>query len=420
MMVLILGVGLNLPAWAASNPESHRILYLGDSMSMGAFGRTFDSSLREKELEVYTHVAGGASPYYWLRRYEPISCSIGYWEKTPSSERRVGYVRAVPKVEDLIDSYTPDIVVVQTGVNLYATLRSKRRTAAENVEVVKELLNDMCRAVHRTGAYSYWITPPASHPNRYSSDLQAELTQIMKSVVGESGGTVFESARVTSWTAPYPAESDGIHYGPVEAREWAEGVAGDFTRFLETIETKPVTPVATPIRATPIALSPRDPSVDDEASDKDDPAEDPEDSPPAATAEPGQMEDEVSSDPPEETGTVGASDEAQTASDEITVKIVLKKKSEISHLNEVTYDNAFGLYEYDVVEVSEGNYPFKKVRVAHMVVLHKEFTGATRFEIGKTYSLTLVKQSRYPSLERVQLVDALPMDLDLPVYICKF
>ncbi|MEM1297300.1 MAG: hypothetical protein AAGH89_18190, partial [Verrucomicrobiota bacterium] len=205
-----------------------KVLYLGDSLSMGAFGRTLDANMRSEKLEVYTYVAGGASPYYWLSRYEPISCSIGYWEKTPTLEKRVGYIREVPKVESLLDSYKPDVVVVQTGVNLYATLRSKRREKADNIKVVETLIMDMCRAVHSKGAHSYWITPPESHPKRFPSDLQQELTKIMKRVVGGLGGKVFESAEVTHWTAEYPSGSDGIHYGPDQSIDWASKVTVDF------------------------------------------------------------------------------------------------------------------------------------------------------------------------------------------------
>src|SRR5690606_35289598 len=94
-----------------------KILYLGDSLSIGAFGQTFDAALRSTGFQVHTVVAGGASPYYWLKRYQPLPCTIGFWEKSGASERRVGYVRAVPKLEDLMSEAKPSVVVVQTGIN---------------------------------------------------------------------------------------------------------------------------------------------------------------------------------------------------------------------------------------------------------------------------------------------------------------
>ncbi|MEM7010466.1 MAG: hypothetical protein AAF585_03180, partial [Verrucomicrobiota bacterium] len=142
-----------------------------------------------------------------------------------------------------------------------------------------------------------------------------------------------------------------------------------------------------------------------------------EDSPPHPEPEPAAAEAETE----EESKTVGAPRrEPQETSEEIMVELVLKSKSKIENLNEVSYNNEFGLYEYEVKKVSKGEYPYDTVRVAHMLVLHKKFTGANRFEEGKTYYLTLVKRSKYPRLEQVQLFDDLPMDLDLPIYICKF
>ena len=99
-------------------------------MSIGEFGRTFDQSLRDAGFEVYTSVAGGGTPYYWLSDYPPVSIDIAYWERTPNSQRRLPSIGAVPKVESLMAKWEPDVVVVQTGTNLYAPLRSKKRTKA--------------------------------------------------------------------------------------------------------------------------------------------------------------------------------------------------------------------------------------------------------------------------------------------------
>ncbi|MDF1849491.1 MAG: hypothetical protein P1U85_01565 [Verrucomicrobiales bacterium] len=135
--------------------KSSRVLYLGDSLSIGAFGKTFDQSLRSSGFEVHTVVAGGASPYYWLKNYQSLPCTIGFWEKSPSIERRVGYVRAVPKIEDLLETHQPQVVVVQTGINLYATLRSKRRAKEDNVAEVTSLIEQMCYSIAQAGATSY-------------------------------------------------------------------------------------------------------------------------------------------------------------------------------------------------------------------------------------------------------------------------
>ncbi|MFT5853000.1 MAG: hypothetical protein ACI8XO_000240, partial [Verrucomicrobiales bacterium] len=211
-------------------PRKKRILYLGDSMSMGAFGQTFDEEMRGSGLDVYTFVAGGATPYYWLSRYSTITGPIGYWEKTPFKEHRQSVVKAVPKVEKLLERYDPDIVVVQTGTNLYSTLRSKRRSKENNVKEVEGLLNHMVEAVTQGGRKCYWITPPKAHVGRYPAELQSELARLTKRVVGREA-RVFDSRFVTEYTDAYPT-NDGIHYGPTEAKDWAMLVAKDFRQFI--------------------------------------------------------------------------------------------------------------------------------------------------------------------------------------------
>ncbi len=462
------------PAFAA---QDSRVLYLGDSFSMGAFGYTMDSRLRDAGFQVYTVVAGGATPYYWLKNYPNISCSIGFWKKTPTTEQRLGYVKAVPKIEDLITEYSPEIVVVQTGVNLYAALRSKRRPKEENVQEVRSLIDQMCRVVSENGAQSYWILPPNSHPERYPADLQRELADLMKGVVSEYNGAVFESQKFTHFTDPYP-ETDGIHYGPEEAQQWAEKVATDFEVFSNLERTyaarmpsgKPIRAVPVKLPAGPVSESSSHSSSVAVAANNNKTAEEenntrlrnmlvlkarPVEEPPAAEAE---AEAKAEADPaaakveevaqnvggtevmPETAnGVAGAAEEnAPPAAEapatvaiedgvwrpdsnaEVELRLKLAEKSEVKHLNDVPYKNAMGVFEYEVMEVSDGEYPHDRIRVAHMVVMERETTAPTRFKIGSTFSLRLVPLAKYPRLQQIYMIDDLRPNFELPIYVCTF
>ena len=200
-----------------------RVLFLGDSFSVGAFGRTFDQALRNAGFEVYTSVAGGGSPYYWLSAYPPVSIDITYWERTPSSQRRLRSISAVPKLETLMAKWQPDIVVVQTGTNLYASLRSSRRSKEANVREVESLVSKMGRAISAGGARCFWITPPSASTNTYPQELQDEMLAITRRAVSPYG-RIFDSYAVTE----RPTGSDGIHLGPSKARAWAQRAASDF------------------------------------------------------------------------------------------------------------------------------------------------------------------------------------------------
>ncbi len=362
---------------AAIDPGKPRVLYLGDSMSIGTFGQSLDTSLRSSGFDVYTVVAGGATPYYWLKNYQALPCTIGFWEKSSTTERRVGYVRAVPKLEDLLIASKPDVVVVQTGINLYATLRSKRRSKEENVGEVRSLIEQMCDSIARGGAISYWVLPPHSHEERYSLELQRELADLMRSAVKKYEGVVFESQKVTHFVDPYPA-TDGIHYGPEEARGWAGKVSEHFNEFMKVA---PKEAPALIVKAIPLQSSAPQKAIN--------PLE-------VATGEP-----------------------SATLPDEVDLKIRLLEKSEIANPAELDYANALGVYEYQVVSDRRGNYPYDRIRIAQGIVFGRKLTGAAKAEIGSERDLVLVPLSTYSSLSTWQLIDELRPNFEMPLYTPK-
>ncbi len=173
--IAISAVGISFGVYVHAASKISRILHLGDSLSIGAFGKTLNHSMRSSGFLAHTVVAGGASPYCWRKNYQVHPCTIGFWEKSPSAERLLGYVMAVPKLEDLIAGHKPNVVVVQTGINLYATLRSKRRTKEENVAEVRSLIGQISYAIAKAGATSYWVLPPHSHEKKCTSDTKREI-----------------------------------------------------------------------------------------------------------------------------------------------------------------------------------------------------------------------------------------------------
>ncbi|MBL9156231.1 MAG: SGNH/GDSL hydrolase family protein [Verrucomicrobiales bacterium] len=353
--------------------DRSRVLFLGDSLSIGAFGQTFDSALRSSGFQVHTVVAGGATPYYWLKSYQTLPCTIGFWEKSEVSERRVGYVRAVPKLEDLMADAKPNVVVVQTGINLYATLRSKRRPKEDNVAEVRSLIDQMCYAIADAGAISYWVLPPHSHEERYTKELQDELASIMREVVTKYEGTVFESQKVTKFVDPYPA-TDGIHYGPAEARGWAEKVSSHFNAFMKV--APPATTKAI-VRAVPLQS------------------------------------------PPKERFSDSGTGEHQDLPDEVALRIKLETKSGIGNASELAYANALGLYEYQVVKDLRGNYPFDKIRIAQGIIFNRKLTGAAKAEVGSETELVLVPFTKYKNLSSWQMFDDLRPNFEIPIYTPK-
>lgn len=347
-----------------------RVLYLGDSLSYGAFGMTLDKSLRAAGCPVYTMVSGGATPYYWLADFANVSADAGHWVKTPEKETRARTSRRVPKVETLMTEFKPDVVVVQTGTNLYAVLRDKRKNPDERVRAVRYLIERMCRVIHDRGARVYWISPPDSHPGKYPRELQERMRGLLKECVVKYG-QVYDSHAVTKYKDPYPA-NDGIHYGKEDSTKWALAVAGDLVPWLT-------------------AGSRDDGIVAD------------------VTGAPMELDGK-------EAETVRRGVPVDKPSNALVVEAVLSEKTPMP--GRTDYRHALGLYEYQVTRVISGECPEDRVRVAHLIVVNRKACPESDRVPGDKATLELVPLATYPNLEKLDLFDEL-RESALPVYTVR-
>lgn len=342
-----------------------KVLYLGDSLSFGAFGTTLDKQLRQSGCEVYTMVTGGATPYYWLSDFAAVSGEAGHWVKQNGYERRLRRTRTVPKIEPLIKKFHPDAAVIQTGTNLYAALRDKKKSPAERVRTVEYLVDRMCRVLGDANCRIYWITPPDSHIEKYPRALQEQMREIMKRV-GSRHGRVFDSYAVTKYTDPFPQE-DGIHYGPEQATEWARRVARDAIPWIS--KKNEDTALASPVP------SPEDPLPDE---------------------------------------TIRKALPVLNSANTVRVEAVLKEKTPFLNPRSAPYRNAVAFYEYEVVKVIEGDNPGQVIRVAHVVMRNNQLRPEIDWEPGRHEVLTLVPLASYPDTEKLETLDELP-EANLPI-----
>lgn len=351
-----------LTTWMAPPAQAgSRVLYLGDSLSFGAFGATLDKQLRQSGCEVETMVTGGATPYYWLSDFETVSGDAGHWVKREGYERRLRRTRAVPKIEPILQKFHPEVAVVQTGTNLYATLRDKKKTPAERVKAVEYAVDRLCRVLTAEKCRVYWITPPDSHVGKYPRELQEQMREIIKRVAGRQG-RVFDSYAVTRYTDPYPQE-DGIHYGPEQATDWARRVARDAIAWIHQGDSSPIT---------------------------------------------------IAPDAPLTEETVRKALPVISDNNTVRVEAVLKEKTPFLHPENSTYRNALACYEYEVVKVLEGHYTGPKLRVAHLVLRNNQLRPELDWLPGRRETLTLVPLATYPDTEKLETLDELP-EADLPI-----
>lgn len=358
-----------------------RLLLLGDSHCLGPFGETLDRSLRAEGFELSTYACSAGGPYFWLEKHQSIAASLGAWEKTASSERREDVSVSAPKVEALLRQSRPEVVVVQAGLELYPALRLG---TAETRAHVRRVVDEFCRSIAEAKAWTYWVLPPRAHPKRVPPALQGDLADLIREIVERYGGGVFDSGAVTDWSVPYPVLSDGLHYGVVEARQWAEAVLSGFQAYRRSLLGRDGPPLPSRVEPAPEELEP-------------------------GLRPPGAVRARV-------IASLGSAE----ASDELQVKVVLRRKTSMEDSLAVEGGNAFGMFEYEVEKVYQGAYAGERLRVAHLLLLNAQLTMPNRFEVGREYYLSLIRMEKYPSLDTIPLVSQLEPDANLPVYICRF
>jgi len=117
--------------------EGVNVLILGDSLALCGFGKRLDERFRESPLTkaTFTYLACGTNPLSWIkdRPYTNIKTHCGFvsMESLGGGMMREvndvygqtrGHVTGshpVPKLEDLLAKLQPDILIMQTGTNLF-------------------------------------------------------------------------------------------------------------------------------------------------------------------------------------------------------------------------------------------------------------------------------------------------------------
>lgn len=161
----------------ASPTAPGSVLILGDSMALCGFGPHLDRLFRSAGVAaVNTYMACGTHPLSWtlLKSYAKAQSRCGFWKIESGAEGPVefkdiyGMGRGrrparypVPKIEHLLPSVRPDVMIVQLGNNLFDLLKGREKAGNGGVlePFVAPFLNIVSQAnppVRRL----YWVTPP--------------------------------------------------------------------------------------------------------------------------------------------------------------------------------------------------------------------------------------------------------------------
>ncbi len=349
-----LTVQLRKTAITAESAKGLSVLVLGDSLALCGFGQRLDSRFRKSPQfkSVNTYMTCGTVPLSWLRNggYTNAKTCCGYF--TIESDEDGGPIivddtygnkrgskpkaHPVPKIEDLLEHVKPDILVIQTGTNLFDLFTDGKSINPERHDkALKSHIVPFMREVlktHTSLRKIYWIGSPTS--GRVSGDIQEFVFERCVKFTAPAT-TVIDSRTLVTY--PFTGlQRDHEHFGGADMNRWADRV---FERVMGDLTFHALPPVIT-------AQIPE------------------EEKPPVAKA--------------------AADDKALVVKARLTFKSRPLRPEQFA-----PYHESSVAFTYDVVKVIKGEYQEKQIVVMHPSHFNSQPQALGKYKIGETYELRL-------------------------------
>lgn len=209
---------------AAQKEITERVLYIGDSLSVGTFGELISDYLVKNygRPNVAFYASCGSSPENWLSGEPVFETKCGYRQMTPSQPLIYGdpMRHRTPKIEALLREHKPTIVMVQQGTNWM-----DRSLSDDNI---RNTLDRFIDAIHsNANCKIYWIAPPDSSRFR---NVEGRIYKLIQQH-HRRGDYVIPSHRITHYVRGKTG-GDGVHYSSEAATQWAQKVIPIFDSIM--------------------------------------------------------------------------------------------------------------------------------------------------------------------------------------------
>lgn len=201
-----------------------RILMIGDSLSVGAFGEAVQTHLaiRFGPQNVAAYASCGSSPEHWLASEPPWYTKCGYRESTPDRppvyrdfvNGKSPRATLTPKVEALVRRFRPTVVIVQLGTNWMDRNLSDAQISGFAHRFINAARAPTVRQV-------IWIAPPDSSAMPRSA--QTRIHRLIQQAAARHRVDVIDSRQLTRYVRGQTG-GDGVHYNSESSRAWADRV----------------------------------------------------------------------------------------------------------------------------------------------------------------------------------------------------
>jgi hypothetical protein len=331
------------------------VIVLGDSMSLGGFGKQLDKKFRNSSGfgTVNTYMACGSNPLSWMtiKPYSNASTHCGYWSiesnesakprelkdvKTPDRDNSPD-VHTIPKIEKLLLEKKPQVLIIQSGNNFFSffedgeTINEEyhNETIAAHLKPMVDFLTSEETSLRKV----FWITPPqAGSVTEKVQDFVFSRIKLECSKVA----TIIDSRRLTKF--PYEQMgADKEHFWGKDAEQWAEKV---YELVIEELFAEPI-----------MALPPVNKKV------------------------------EISRPNP-----------SRSIAEPIRVKATLKFTTKLPPPESFApYQELLISQQYEIQEVISGSYSAKSIMVLHPAYIKLKKQTIKQNVVGETYEIEVLK-----------------------------
>jgi hypothetical protein len=341
----------------ANLPASLTVLILGDSLSLCGFGESLDKKFRS-DMQVksaFTYMACGTIPVSWLKQkpFTNAKTYCGFWsiESVPGAAKAKEFQdtygmrrgsrpkpHLVPKLDDLLSTIRPQILVMQTGNNILSLFRDgKTVLPARHGPILKRLIAPFISEALKapsTLQRIYWVASPTS--GKVSKGVQDFVVEQVR-LLSAAAVTVIDSRPLVSYPYRHMA-ADREHFFGAQMDQWAESV---FKIIAQDLASHPLSTSKLVNGLSNGRTEPLNPS--------------------------------------------------RTAMDNfLSVSGTLVFKSQPLRIDQlIPYRESLVAYVYDVREVLKGEYKEKQILVMHPAHIDLKTQLLDKYEIGKTYELHL-------------------------------
>jgi hypothetical protein len=213
-----------------------RVLMVGDSLSVGAFGGVLYDFLVTQfgPGNVAVYASCGSAPENWLRSQPDFVTKCGFREQLPQKNVVLDFVNGrpprrvvTPKLENIVRVFRPEVVIVQLGTNWLDRLEGRTQDKNFNYADILDQFVIALRSQPGAARRIIWITPPDS--SHFAKKTQRALESIIKAAARRDRFETIISSGMTRYV-PGKTGGDGIHYNSEASTQWALDLMSELLR----------------------------------------------------------------------------------------------------------------------------------------------------------------------------------------------